>query len=134
MDIPKGFREYPDGKNVPTVEHAYVKGVTGIGKAVTVIKVERLGGFLPRNEPLRKEQMPPNFTGELTTRNWRGVTVDGFVTSAEQDGLRMIVYAIQVPLKPEAIQLIVAGAELEREEISRLADTLLSSLEGETNW
>ena len=134
IDIPEGFREYPEGKKTPTIEHVYIKGVVGGGEALTVINIERLAGLIPRNKPLRREAMPPGFRGEVTTRNWRGVNVDTIIAFVEQNGLRMAVYTMQVPLKPSAIQLSVGGPESNRNELGQLADTLLSSLDGETNW
>lgn len=133
IDIPEGFRVF-QGQRTPTMEYVYVKGVVGGGEALTVINIERLGRLVPKNKPLRKEEMPPGFKGELTTRNWRGVAVDTVVALVEQNGLKMAVYTMQVPLKPVAIQLSVGGPESKREELGQLADSLLSSLEGETNW
>ena len=134
IDIPEGFRDYPEGKRVPTTEHVYIKGIVGGGEALTVINIERLGGLIPKNKPLRRENMPLRFSGEMTTKNWRGVNVDTIIAPVEQNGLRVIVYTMQIPLRPSAIQLNVGGPESKREEISHLADTLLSSLEGDTNW
>jgi hypothetical protein len=134
IDIPEGFREYPEGKQSPTIENVYIKGVVGGGEALTVINIERLGGLIPKNKPLRREEMPPGFRGELTTRNWRGLKVDTIMAFVQQNGFKMVVYEIQIPLKPSAIQLGVGGPETKRAELSQLADTLLSSLEGETNW
>ena len=134
IDIPEGFRDYPEGKYAPRVEHVFIKGVVGGGEALTVINIERLDRLISKNKPLRREEMPPGFNGEITTLNWRGVKVDAVIAPVEQNGLKMVVYTMQIPLKPSAIQLSVAGPESKREELGQLADTLLSSVEGETNW
>lgn len=134
IDIPEGFRDFPEGKQGPTIEHLYVKGVVGGGEVLTVINIEKLGHLIPKNKPLTKDEMPPGFTGEITTRNWRGLKVDSIIAPVGQNGARMIVYTTQIPLKPMAIQLSVGGPESKRNELSELTDTLLASLEGETNW
>jgi hypothetical protein len=134
IDIPDGFREYPEGKRAPTIEHVYVKGVVGGGEALTVINIERMDGLIPRNRPLAREQMPPGFKGELTTRNWRGLKVDTIVAPVDQSGANMIVYTMQIPLRPAAIQLNVGGPASKQTEIDQLVDTLLASLDGDTNW
>ena len=134
VDIPEGFSDYPEGKQSPTSMHVFVKGVLGGGEALTVINIERMGGLIPKNKPLRREELPFEFRGELTRRNWRGLEVDTIVAQVEQNGLRMIVYTMQIPLRPTAIQLSVGGPESKREELGQLVDTLLASLEGETNW
>lgn len=134
IEIPEGFRDYPEGKQSPTSEYVYAKGGLGGGEVLTVINIERLGGLIPKNKPLKKEDMPLGFRGELTTRNWRGLTVDTIVAVVEQNGSNIVVYAMQIPLKHGAIQLNVGGPESKREELGQLADTLLASLDGETNW
>jgi hypothetical protein len=134
IDIPEGFRDLPAAQRPPNSEHVYLKGVVAAREAMTVINIERLDGTLPKNKPMKKEDMPPGFTGEVTTRNWRGLNVDTVVTAMEKNGLKMVVYAVQVPLRPAAIQLNVAGPESKRAELSQLTDSLLASLEGETNW
>jgi hypothetical protein len=48
IDIPEGFRSYPEGKNAPTIEHVYVKGTLGGAEALTVINIERLPGLIPK--------------------------------------------------------------------------------------
>jgi len=133
-DTPEGFRDYPEGKQSPTIEHVYVKGILSGGEALTVINIERMGKLIPKNRRLKKEDMPPGFKGELTSRDWRGLKVDTFIAQVEMNEVKMVVYTMQLPLKPVAMQLNVGGPESKREELGKLADTLLSSLEGETNW
>ena len=136
LDIPSGFREYPEGVQSPNTEQVFIKGVVGGGELLTVINIERMNGLIARNKPLKKEELPTELRSraELTDRNWRGAKVDAIVAHVDQNGAKMIVYTIQVPLKPSAIQLNVAGPESKQAEISHLADDLLASLDGETNW
>jgi hypothetical protein len=134
LDIPEGFRDMPEGRQAPTMEHFYAKGSLSAGEPLTCINIERLNGLIPKNKPLKREHLPPGFDGELTTRNWRGVKVDTFVATVERNGMKVTVYSVQVPLKPSGIQLNVGGPESKRAELEELTDTLLASLEGETNW
>ena len=41
---------------------------------------------------------------------------------------------IRIPLKPEAIEIALAGPVADEGALSAIADRLLASLEGETNW
>jgi hypothetical protein len=136
LDIPSGFRDFPEGKQSPNIEQVFIKGVVGGGEVLTVINIERMNGLIPRNKPLKKEELPIELRSraELTSRNWRGAKVDTIVAHVNQNGAKMIIYTIQVPLKPSAIQLNVGGPESKQDEVSQLADDLLASLDGETNW
>ena len=136
LDIPNGFREFPEGKQNPKIEQVFIRGVVGGGEVLTVISVERMNGLIPKNKPLRKEELPVELRSlaELTSRNWRGAKVDTIVAHVDQNGAKVIVYTMQVPMKPCAIQLNVAGPESKQDEVSQLADSLLASLDGETNW
>lgn len=134
IDIPEGFRAYPEGKVASTIEHAYVKGVLGGGEALSVINIERLDGVIPKGKPLGPENLPRGFKGEVARRNWRGLAVDTLITTHEQAGLHIVVFTVQVPLRPMAIQLNVGGPASKREESERLVTQLLASLDGETNW
>lgn len=134
IDIPDGFQTFPQGKAAPTIEHAYIKGIVGGGEALNVINIERLNGVIPKGKPLGLDSFPRGFTGELTKRKWRGLDVDSITTAHEQAGLQIVAFTVQVPLRPMAIQLNVGGPLSKRDEIDRLVNQLLASLDGETNW
>jgi hypothetical protein len=133
MDVPEGFREFPEGKRTPTIEHVFIKESTDAGEARKVITVERMNGILSKNQRLTLERiqkhMPAGVTAEVASRNWRGLKVDTIVAAVEQNGMRMVVYTIQIPLIPSAIQLSVTGPESKRAETEQLADGLLASVE-----
>lgn len=138
MDIPDGFRDFPEGKRTPNVEYVFIKEIADAGDARMVITVERLNGTLPKNQPLTVEdirkRMPPGSSAKLADQNWRGLKVDAIVAEVPQGGIRMVVYTIQIPVVPSAIQLAVAGPESNRAQVEKLANALLASLEGDTNW
>jgi len=62
------------------------------------------------------------------------VNVDTIVAPVKQNGASMIFYTMQLPLKVEAIQITVGGPIAKRDELGKIADGILDSLEGETNW
>ena len=60
--------------------------------------------------------------------------MDAFRLSETTNGKNYVSYNIQIPLKTEAIQLML-GAPAEREaELKARVDTLLASLDGPSDW
>jgi len=138
MDIPAGFKDFPEGKRTPNVEYVFTKEIPDAGQARMVITIERLNGTLPKNQPIPlaeiRKRMSPGFNIEPVDKNWRGLRVDAIVAAGPQNGIRMVICTIQIPLVPSAIQLAVVGPESNRAEVEQIADALLASLEGDTNW
>jgi hypothetical protein len=92
---------------------------------------------LTKGSHLRRSQFPADFSGTIGQRSWRGIVVDmNSETNHETDGDTTIAYIVPIPLRPKAIRLLVteSGPTVNGEDLSRLLDQLLSSLEGETNW
>jgi len=138
MEIPEGFVDWPEGAVSANVVHCYAKLLDGSNDLRLVINVQRLNGVIPPNQPLRREEVaqhaPPGTKLDLIQMSWRGYTVDTFVSELSQNGSEVIAYGIQVPLVPAAIQLNVGGPISQRQEIEKLADDLLASLDGNSNW
>jgi len=60
--------------------------------------------------------------------------VSGFTTQTSQAGKPVFVLVAQVPLRPEAVQLSVAGPADQQTRGQTIMEATLASLEGETNW
>jgi hypothetical protein len=136
MTIPDGFREYPQGIQFEETKYCYLKGVIGDDEKLTIINIKKLDGLLSPDLALNRkrlrEQLPAQ--SELITKQWRGLTIDAYTMSVDKNGSSILIYTMRVPLKPAAIELAVAGSASKRDELNRLADELLASLEGESNW
>jgi hypothetical protein len=81
-----------------------------------------------------KKRFPPGVSVDLADKKWRGLKVDAIVAVVTQNGITMVVYTIQIPLAPYAIQLGIAGPEPLRTDVEQLADNVLASFDGRTNW
>jgi hypothetical protein len=138
MDIPHGFEDWPEGAVAPNVLHCFARKLPGADDSRLVINVQRLNGTIPPNQPLRREDVlqhaPPGTKLDLIQKKWRGFKVDTFVSEVSLNGVQAIVYGVQIPLVPRAIQINVGGPVFHRSEVEKLADEILVSLEGNTNW
>lgn len=139
MDIPDGFVDFPAGKAAPNVEHCFVRELSDAGGARLVVNVQRLDGIIPVGKSLLRDDAarhaPPGMKLDLIRKNWRGLPVDAIVSeTTPPGGARMVVYTVQIPLLPSAIQVNVGGPVSHRAEVERLADTVVGSIEGDTNW
>ena len=70
----------------------------------------------------------------LSTAKWKSFDVHVIVGVARQRDETVLVQVAQVPLKRQAIQLTIVGPEARRAELTALLQTLLASLDGESNW
>jgi hypothetical protein len=133
LTIPAGFERLTDlSGGTPNVMYAFRS--TGEPGA---INIERMGGVLGRDR-LNPEQMralaPAGLKFRLITARWNGFEIDGMESTISQNGVTMLVVAAQVPLKPEAIQVVVGGDLGEPARVRAVLDQVLSSLKGQTNW
>src|SRR6266700_687446 len=71
---------------------------------------------------------------QLTTFKWKGFELDGIRSDTAQGGMPVVILATQVPLRHEAIQLIVAGPRDQAQRAEAIMTSILGTLEGETNW
>jgi hypothetical protein len=138
ISIPEGFRDFSEGRTKPTIEHMFIRDIPGTEGARLGISIERLGGILPRGEPMRiediRKKMPAGAATELVSKKWGGMEVEAILVVIQQNEERVVVCTTQVPLVPFAIQLSVVGPESMRAEVEQLVAGLLASLQGQTNW
>src|SRR5258705_4512167 len=59
-------------------------------------------------ERLKSSDLPAS--SRLLTVKWQGLDIDAIRTDTSQAGAPLTVYTAQVPLRREAIQVVVAGA------------------------
>jgi hypothetical protein len=101
------------------------------GRGELVLCVERMHGTLGR-EHLKPSDLPLN--SQLLTVRWNGLDIDAIRTDTGQTGTPITVYTAQVPLRKEAIQVVVAGPSVRATEALTTLNSVLASLKGETNW
>jgi hypothetical protein len=136
IQIPEGFEDCTHLKTSPSVTHLFMERQPGDKVARGLIGITALGGMLPPNTPTNRKRLVESVPRdvEFTTKNWRGLPVPTFISRPTTNGVELAVYQIRVPLKPKAIELVLSGAASESEKLSALADTLLMSLDGPSNW
>ena len=138
IDIPKGFEDWPLAKRSdPNVAHALVRRSRD-RRTACVLTIERLNTQLSRTQRMTLSQLPPAARdGKIILRTWRGLDVDVIsAVTTDDGGYTNYIYQCMVPLRPKAVRLYVGecGPETDPEALSQLVDTLLASLDGETNW
>lgn len=136
IEIPEGFAPYDSISRPASVVHAYIGPVSHNSTSRAVILITRLGGLLPGNtEQNRKrlrDSMPSNV--ELTSKRWRGMDINTCIARVATNGVILRVYQMRIPLKPKAIEVDVQGLATDEQELSILANALLSSLDGPISW
>jgi hypothetical protein len=132
MSLPEGFVSIP-------AEFAGGRDVVGCwagegsqsSQGAFFLCVQRMHATLGR-EHLKSTDLPAK--SQLLTVRWNGLDIDAIRTDTGQTGTAITVYTAQVPLRREAIQVIVAGPSARATEALAVLNSVLGSLKGETNW
>lgn len=134
LELPSEFRPRSDliGAS-PDVVHAFEFREAAAGEVPVLVFIEKLGGVIGR-ERLTKQSMPSGFTGELFVTSWQDFEIDGFEVPEKLNGIDVVTFNVQVPLKREAIQIKLFGPLDRREELRALLPQILVGLKGESNW
>lgn len=101
---------------------------TGLTKA---IMLDDLGAPIRRDD-MTKHPVPGNASVEKT--KWRSFQIDVFKVLEQVQGSPYITFNAQVPLKPHAIQVSVAGPASEEKSLRQDLQSILASIEGPSNW
>lgn len=132
LTLPEGFTDFPEPRYTQKdVVGAWSEAVPVSANGGLVLLVVRMHGVLPR-EAMRQEDVPANT--QVVSFKWKGFDVSGLKTETTQAGQPVFVLVAQVPLKPEAVQLSVAGPGDQGARAQAIMEATLASLEGETNW
>jgi hypothetical protein len=98
-----------------------------------VIIIERMRGTIGR-ERLNTSKRPAGFAGRVFAVRWRDFDIDAIEVPEEVNGIETVNFNVQVPLKPEAIQIRVVGRRDQKDQLLQLTNNLLASLQGDSNW
>ena len=128
---PEGFTDFPEARSQKDVVDSWSEAAPVSANGALVFLVVRMHGILPR-EAMRQEDVPANT--QVVSFKWKGFDVSGLRTQASQEGKPAFVLVAQVPLRPEAVQLSVAGPADQETRGQAIMEATLASLEGETNW
>src|SRR2546422_9794508 len=131
LALPEGFTEFPEARAQKDVVDAWSETAPASTNGAVVLLVARMHGILPR-EAMRQEDVPANT--KVVSFKWKSFDVSGFKTQTSQAGKPVFVVVAQVPLRPEAVQLSVAGPADQQTRGQAIMEATLASLGGETNW
>lgn len=132
LTVPDGFvRDETLARSRPDFLYAFRK--TEPDDIGEVIILERMNGTIGR-EKLTLRDMPAGFSGRLFTVRWHDFDVEAVEVPEELGETKMVNYNVQVPLKPKALQLRVLGRRDRSDELLGLTNTLLATLQGDSNW
>lgn len=137
IEIPDGFTDNPQ----PQPAHMlYAFLHVGAGEPTTAINIERLGGTI-RPGPVTSEfyeglrrSLPPDAQVQQEKMPWKTHQLDVFGLEFSLSEGAVCTWSVQVPLAREAIQINVGGPMAAREECRALLRTLLTGLQGLSNW
>jgi len=132
MSLPDGFIAIPaECAGGHDVVGCWAGEGSQSSQGTLVVCVQRMHATLGR-ERLKSSDLPAK--SRLLTVRWNGLDIDAIRTDTSQAGTPITVYTAQVPLRKEAIQVVVAGPSARSTETLATLNWVLGSLKGETNW
>jgi hypothetical protein len=135
FDVPAGFSALENPADLsPDIRHALRADVPLSEQEIPLLlAIARLREVLS-NQPLDVTTLPPGSAARHFRVEWQGLLIDALEVPEATEGLEIITFNAQVPLKREAIQLQVVGPAHRREELLSLMQQVLRGLKGESNW
>lgn len=133
LTLPDEFVPRPDLVDAtPAIAHAFQFGAPADNEPATLLLIEKLGGVLDRKR-LDKQDMPLGFKGEVFVIDWQEIEIDGFEVPDTANGVDTITYNVQIPLKGEAIQVVMYGPASRQVSLKLLLRQVLNELKGEAS-
>jgi hypothetical protein len=136
LTLPDGF--VPAAPEIrqrnPKIAHAYTFGEPDENGVIITLMIEPMGGTIGR-ERLKPKDIPANIHGEIGAPvRWNGFDLDQFIVYERLREQQYLTYNVQVPLKPQAIQLKLVGPSSRNAELEQLMAQTLMQLDGQSNW
>ena len=129
--VPSGFAAFPEGRGQKDMVDCWSEATPASAHGAMILCVQRMHGVLPR-DAMKPEDVPA--TTQLVSFKWKEFDLQGLRSLVSQAGERVFVLVTQVPLKPEAVQLLLSGPADQETRGQALMTEALASLEGESNW
>ena len=129
--LPDGLDEFPTN-SVPNVLFSRGKMVGPKNTVIRLIVIQDLGGVMGRVDEAKRKTPPKNVTEEEAA--WKSFKLPVAKVVEDFNGVPSVSFNVQVPLKPHAIQLNVAGPLSDEGKLRKEMETILGSIEGPTNW
>jgi hypothetical protein len=129
--LPDGFVGFREGRTLKDIVDCWTEVMPYSQNGALVLCVQRMHGRLARG-PMKPGEVPP--AARLMSFKWKGFDLNGFRADTAQGGMPVVILAVQVPLRGEAVQLILAGPRDQGQRAEAIMASTIASLEGETNW
>lgn len=130
--VPDGFVEFPEGRaSNPDLVQCWAEEASGSTPLSLVLCVQRLHGVLGRDD-VRPDEIPVG--AHVTPFHWGEFEIQGVRALTERDEGPAFSLVAPIPLKPEAIQLLIAGPAEAVERGDSLMQATIASLQGQSNW
>jgi hypothetical protein len=129
--LPSGFAAFPEGRAQKDMVDCWSEATPASAHGAMILCVQRMRGVLPR-EAMKPEDVPA--TTQLVSFKWKEFDLQGLRSLVSQAGAQVFVLVTQVPLRREAVQLLLSGPADQETRGQALMTETLASLEGESNW
>jgi hypothetical protein len=157
VTIPPGYEEYPAGKVSAMVLYAFINAWETDGVS-TAISIDDLGGTIGPEQPLESAVMKgmdeatkgdtskklSEITGKdvplsadapkFTQLPWGTFSVWRMTSHLKAGDQEILVNGVQIPLRPKAIQVLVAADPSQEKESEATLDAVLATLHGEAGY
>lgn len=134
LELSPEFSEAPELVEAnPAVVHAFRYGETPEDEIPVFLMIQKLNGYI-RQERITEEHLPEGFAGKMIDAQWQGFEVDAFEVPEVMNGVDVLTYNVQIPLKTNGIQVMLFGPADRADELKSLLPPILKGLKGETNW
>jgi hypothetical protein len=130
--VPAGFVPFPEGKGAgPDVVDCWAEERPTPGYDAVVLCVQRMRTLIPR-DAMKAEELPAG--SEMMPLRWKELDIQGIRTRTTQEGRQVLALVAQVPMKPEAIHIVLGGSAGRESRIRMMLNEVLASLDGESSW
>lgn len=135
ITIPDGFVARPDQVKADQIVAFHRAGFSA-GDVGTIVAVDRMHGTIGREKPSLADvaKLGGDATAAIEPARWKGFEVWQVRMTQSLAGKDLVFFLVQVPLKPEAIQVKVAVDAKNEPDGRAIMAQVLASVEGETNW
>lgn len=130
--LPAGFTDFPEATAAnPDIVQCWRESTPAASSGALIMCVQRLHGTIGR-DGLRPQDVPPG--SQLVHYKWKSFDIDGIRTDTAESGNPVVILAAQMPLRGEAVNLIVTGPKDQDARVAAIMTATVAAFEGETNW
>jgi len=133
FDVPLGFVDSPEIKSATNAIYAFKEPMMNNGKMPAFLLIKRLGGTLRPEPPVGVKDADGNPV-HTYSECWNNTDVYVAVVPEVVQGVNCINLNVLIPLKKEALQIMVGGEASRQSDLQKIQQTFLSHLEGQCSF